>query len=156
MQEASNFTDSPQVEVYGHNINVTRRAIQRRQDTVVARLDEEASRKRKRSSASRVTPAPAPAIPAPTPRAHKPEWDIRAHCPSVNSDIHRRKVVRRALQRPIQEGDGQCTCVSKVCPYSTGPLVMRRFSLLQQLYRVNCELYGPIQATHDMQLMYKM
>ena len=72
VQEVRNFTDSPQVEVYGHNINVTRRAIQRRQDTVVARLDEEASRKRKRSSASRVTPAPAPAIPAPTPRAHKP------------------------------------------------------------------------------------
>ena len=59
---------------------------------------------------------------------------------SINMYLHRRSNNLAASN----EGPGleprPCEC--KSCPFSTGPLLSQRFTLLQRVYELNCSLYG--------------
>ena len=60
----------------------------------------------------------------------------------INMYVHRR---RNNLNASKCQDSAPCPC--RQCPFSTGPLLQQRFSLLQRVYQLNCALYG--QGTAD-------
>ena len=68
---------------------------------------------------------------------------------SVNMYLHRRRNNLAAQSEGATLDPPPCSCV---CPFSTGPLLMQRFVLLQRVYQLNCTLYG--QGTADDLIKY--
>ena len=122
----AHMTGSPEVEVYGHNINVVQRGIQRRQAAAVSRLEEK--------EAARVRP---PRVPpsvshskhkanTPPPVPQDTDFELLT---KHDMQMHKQRMNYKVLQHPFKVGE-KPPCFFKRCPFCTGPLVLQRYTLM--------------------------
>lgn len=87
-------------------------------------------------------------------KSHKSKHHIEKIA-TINMHLHRKRsnaAINREPTDGILDPPGQC-CSSSVCPFCTGPLLKQRYYLLQRLFQLNYNLYGPGEADDMLQHM---